>query len=181
MLNLKEKYIQEVMPAMQKRFGYASVFAVPRIGKVVVSAGVGRIKDNKADLEALTHILSMITGQRPVSRGARQSIASFKTRQGQVIGYMVTLRGRMMYDFLTRFVMVALPRSRDFRGIPLRNVDEAGNLNVGIHEHIIFPEIVGEDVRRLFGLEVSIVLDRVKSREEAVELYRLLGFPLKKS
>ncbi len=179
MVSLAEKYKKEAIPAMRKRFGYSSVMAVPRLEKVVVNVGTGHIVREKNSDEEVVKYLTMITSQKPAPCAARQSIASFKTRQGQVIGYKVTLRGRRMYDFLERFVAAAVPRMRDFRGIDTKAVDAGGNLTVGVKEHIIFPETIGEDVRMIFGLEVTTVTD-AKRREEALELFRLLGFPIKK-
>jgi len=121
----------------------------------------------------------MIIGQKTSPRPARISIASFKSRQGMIIGYAATLRGKRMYDFLSRLINVAMPRSRDFRGIPETSVDSSGNLTIGIREHIAFPEIIGEDVKTIFGLEATLV-SNAKSREEALEFYRDLGVPFKK-
>ena len=121
----------------------------------------------------------MIAGQKVHGRAAKKSIASFKSREGMIIGYSATLRGKRMYDFLTRLIDIALPRSRDFRGLPESSVDKSGNLSIGIREHIAFPEIIGEDVKTIFGLEATLVA-KAKNREEALELYRELGIPFKK-
>lgn len=178
--SLIEKYKKEVVPAMQKKFGYGNSMAVPHLKKVVVNVGTGRImRDKGGDEEVIKH-LAAITGQRPVPCIARKSIASFKTRQGQVLGYKVTLRSRRMYDFLERFISAAIPRMRDFRGLDLKAVDTGGNLTIGVREHIIFPETIGEDVRMIFGCEATVGTS-AKTRKEAVELFRLLGFPLKKA
>ena len=177
MSSLQEKYKREVVPAMREKFGYKNIMAVPKIEKMVVNAGVGRIRDEKQH-EEIQKYLALLTGQKPTPRPAKKAIASFKTRRGLVIGYQVTLRGKRMYDFLSRLITVALPRTRDFRGIDPKSFDPLGNLTVGIKEHIVFPEIIGEDYRFLFGLEVTIVTT-AKKREEGVELLRLLGFPIK--
>src|SRR3989344_6639488 len=179
MKTVQEKYKEEVTPAMRKRFGYSHAMAVPRIMKVVVNVGTGRLGRDKGGDEEVVKYLSAITGQRPLSCVARTSIASFKTRQGQVIGHKVTLRGKRMYDFLERLVSGAIPRMRDFRGLDPKSVDHGGALTIGVREHIIFPETIGEDTRFIFGLETTLNTN-AKTREEALELFRLLGFPLKK-
>lgn len=165
---------------MMKKFGWSTPMAVPRILKTVVNTGVGKIRDKKDAIETVEKHLALITGQKPSPRPARIAIASFKTRQGMVVGYKVTLRGKRMYDFLERLISFAIPRVRDFRGIALKSVDDGGDLTVGVKEHIVFPEMTGEDVRHIFGLEVTVVTN-AKKREEAVELFRLLGFPLAKN
>ena len=180
MVSLQEKYKKEVVPEMSKKFGYSNAMAVPRITKAVVNVGTGRLSRDKGGDEEIVKHLTAITGQRPVPCAAHISIASFKTRQGQVIGRKVTLRGKRMYDFLQRLVSSALPRTRDFRGLEPKSVDHGGNLTIGIREHIIFPETIGEDTRFIFGLEVTATTNS-KSREEALELFRLVGFPIKKS
>jgi len=177
MPDLREKYIKEVIPMMRAKFGYKNVMAVSKIEKVVVNVGVGRLHDEK-ERQEVEKYLSLVTGQKPTSRPAKKAIAAFKTRQGLVIGYQVTLRGRRMHDFLARLVGVALPRTRDFQGIAVTSFDARGNLTIGIKEHIIFPEMVGEDYRFLFGLEATVVIG-AKRREEGIELLRLMGFPIK--
>ena len=174
---LKEMYIKKVIPAMRADFGYKNIMAVPKIEKVVINCGVGRIKDEK-QLETIQKMLALITGQKPSPRPAKQAIASFKTREGMIIGYQVTLRGKRMYDFLSRFINIALPRERDFRGIDEKSFDPKGNLTIGVKEHIVFPELTGEDVRFMFGFEVTIVTS-AKKREEGVALLKHFGFPVK--
>ncbi len=176
---MQDKYKKEVSPAMRKRFGYSSIMAAPRVTKVVVHAGTGRLGRDKGGDEEVIKYLTAITGQRPLPCAARSSIASFKTRQGQVIGYKVTLRGKRMYDFLERLIGVAIPRMRDFRGLDPKSVDQGGSLTIGVREHIIFPETIGEDTRFIFGLEATVNTN-AKTREEALELFRLLGLPLKR-
>lgn len=176
---LQEKYKKEVIPEMKRKFGYSNTMAAPRIKKVVVNVGTGRLGREKGGDEEVVKYLTIITGQRPVSCVAHTSIASFKTRQGQVIGHKVTLRGKRMYDFLDRLVSSAIPRMRDFRGLEPRSVDQGGNLTIGLREHIIFPETIGEDTRLMFGLETTINTN-AKTREEALEMFRLIGFPIKK-
>ncbi len=176
---MKQKYGKEVVPKMQKEFGLTSPLAVPRIEKVVVNVGTGKMRDKKDFVEAVERQLTLITGQKASPRPARIAVASFKTRAGLIIGYKVTLRGERMYDFLDRLIHFSVPRMRDFRGIPLQSIDESGNLTLGLKEHIVFPEMVGEDVKNIFGLEVTVVANK-KNREQAIALFRLLGFPLQK-
>lgn len=163
---------------MVRRFGYKNIMAVPKIEKVVINVGVGKFREEKERKE-IEHAIALITGQKPSPRPARIAIASFKTRQGLIVGYQVTLRGKRMYDFLSRLINAALPRTRDFQGIEISSFDEAGNLTLGIKEHIVFPEMIGEDYRFLFGLEVTIVIN-AKSKQEGIEFLRLVGLPLKK-
>lgn len=176
MTTITETYIKRVIPEMEKEFGYKNRMAVPRIAKVTVNTGIGRYPDEK-QREEIVRAFTKIAGQKPVARLAKKSIASFKTRQGQLIGYSATLRGKRMYDFLSRFVGVALPRTRDFKGLSPKSFDGKGNLTVGVKEHIVFPEMIGEDVRFLFGLEVTITTT-AKSKAEGVALLKHLGFPI---
>ena len=176
-VGLPGKYQKAVIPAMQRQFGYRHAMAVPRVRKVVVNAGVGRIRDEKQQ-EAVRRALALITGQKPAPRPAKKAIAAFKTRRGLVVGYQVTLRGRRMWDFLERLVSIALPRQRDFRGIDPKAFDPRGNLTIGFKEHIVFPEMIGEDVPFIFGLEVSVVTT-ARRREEGIGLLRFLGFPIR--
>ncbi len=162
---------------MMKEFGYKSPMAVPRIEKVVVNIGVGRIRDEKSH-ETIVKALSLITGQKPSPRAARVAIAAFKTRKGLVIGYAATLRGKRMYDFLERLINIAFPRTRDFQGIDEKSFDGRGNLTIGVKEHIVFPEMIGEDVRSIFGFEVTVVTTANK-RKEGIMLLRHMGFPVK--
>lgn len=177
MKTLQEKYKKDVIPAMRAKFGYKNVMSVPKIEKVVVNIGVGRIRDEKQH-EEIRKYLTLITGQKPAPRTAKKAIASFKTRLGLVIGYQVTLRGKRMYDFISRLINIALPRTRDFRGIDPKSIDAKGNLTIGIKEHIVFPEMIGEDYRFLFGLEATIVTS-AKKKEEGVELLKQMGFPIR--
>ena len=184
MTNLKEKYIKEVVPKMEEKFGYKNNMAVPRIKKVVINVGFGRQMSNKTSEEKkkiyklILEDLSLITGQRMILRNAKKSIASFKIRQGMPVGGIATLRGRKMYDFIERLINIALPRSRDFKGIDPKSVDGAGNLTIGIKEHIIFPEVSPEKAKQIFGFEITVTTD-AKNREEGLELLKLIGFPIK--
>lgn len=176
--HLVEIYKQKTIPFFQQEFDVKSPMAVPRIEKVIVNAGIGRLKDEK-EREDMRHFLEIVTGQKPESRPARIAIASFKTRKGSLIGYRVTLRGGRMWDFLERLVYTAIPRQRDFRGFSKTAIDEHGNLNIGIREHIVFPEMIGEDVRRIYSLQVNIVTN-ARARDRAEALFKSLGFPLAK-
>lgn len=179
MSRLLEKYNKEIIPALQDKFSYKSKMAVPKIEKVVVNAGAGgRLQKEPKFRERIERDLAMITGQKPSFRPARISISSFKVRKGQIVGFKVTLRKKRMYDFIDRLISVALPRSRDFRGIELKAVDKEGNLNIGIKEQTIFPEVIYESSKDVFPFQVT-VKTTAKTREEGIELLKLFGFPLK--
>ncbi len=158
--------------------GYKNAMQRPRIMKVIVSTGVGSFKD-KNKFKIVEDRLSKITGQKAASRGAKISIASFKSREGDVVGYQVTLRGQRMHDFLEKLVHIALPRTKDFRGISKTGADEMGNYTMGIKEHTIFPETADEELKDVFGLAITIVTT-AKSRDEVLSLLTHLGFPFKK-
>lgn len=181
---LKEKYEKEVVPAMQKQFHYKSPMAVPRIEKVTLNTGFGRIAAGKSPEEQkkiagdIAGDLSQIAGQKAVATAAKRSIASFKSRAGMPIGAKVTLRGQRMYDFLDRLLHVVLPRSRDFQGLDEKSLDKKGNISIGIKEHIFFPEIYPEKVKHMIGLEITVTLSS-KTKEEGLELLKLLGFPIR--
>ncbi len=159
--------------------GYKNAMQRPRLMRVVVSTGVGSFKD-KNKFKVVEDRLAKITGQKPAPRGAKISIASFKSREGDVVGYQVTLRGQRMHDFLEKLVHIALPRTKDFRGISKTGADEMGNYTLGIKEHTIFPETADEELKDVFGLAITIVTT-AKSREEVLALLTHLGFPFKKS
>ena len=185
MLNLKEKYNKEVIQAMREKFHYKNDMAVPKIEKVIINTGFGRLVSDKTNDErkkigmAIADDLALIAGQAPVLTKAKKSIAGFKIREGMIIGAMVALRRKKMYDFLDRLIHIALPRLRDFRGIDTKSVDKSGNLCIAIKEHISFPEISPEKSKVMFGFEV-VIATTAKNKEEGIELFRLLGFPLKK-
>ena len=184
-MNLKEKYQKEIIAGMVEKFGYKNSMAAPKITKVVVNTGFGRQavaatgEEQKKIQESIVNDLSLICGQKPLLTAAKKSIASFKLRQGMIIGAKATLRGLRMYDFLERLIGLALPRTRDFQGIDKNSIDEEGNLTVAVKEHIVFPEISPEKSRVNFGLEITVVTNS-DSKEEAENLFRLFGFPLKK-
>jgi large subunit ribosomal protein L5 len=175
MAALQEKYRKELAPALQKSRGYANVMQIPRLTKIVVNMGINAQVD-KDTFKALVEDLGRITGQRPQVTKAAKSIANFKLRAGQPVGARVTLRGARMYEFLERLIHVALPRIRDFRGVPARGFDGRGNYSLGIKEHTIFPEIDPDQVKKVHGMDITLVTT-AKTNEEAKELLRLLGMP----
>ena len=177
MMLTKEKQ-QTAFDALASDFGYKNRLQTPRIEKVVVSSGTGKHKD-KGRNEMVVARLAKITGQKASPRPARMSIASFKMREGDIVGFQTTLRGARMFDFLDKLIHIALPRTRDFRGIALTAVDDMGNLTVGIREHTIFPETADEDLKDVFGLAVTIVTT-AKSKKEAEAFFTHLGVPFKK-
>ena len=180
MISLKEKYQKEVIKALMENFGYKNVMALPKIKKVVVNTGTGTpMKKDKNKNEAIALRLSKITGQKAALRGAKQSISSFKVRQGDPIGAVVTMRGGRMYAFLEKLINVAIPRTKDFRGINRTAVDDIGNLTIGIKEHTIFPETADEDIRDVFGMSITLV-STAKSKKEGTAFFEILGIPFKK-
>lgn len=176
MARLREKYTKEVKPALVKKFGYKSVMQAPQLEKMVVNMGLGEGTQDPKLVEAAAKDLGTITGQKPSIRKAKKSIATFKLRAGVPIGAMVTLRGNIMYEFFDRLVNVAIPRIRDFRGVPTRSFDGRGNYTLGVKEQIIFPEINYDKIVKVFGMDITIVTT-AKTDEEAKELLRLLGMP----
>lgn len=173
---LRDRYLNDVVPGLTKQFEYANPNMVPRIDKIVVNVGLGEALTNAKAIDAAAGDLTLITGQKPIVTKARRSIAQFKIREGNPIGLKVTLRGPRMWDFLERLTLLALPRIRDFRGIPGRSFDGRGNYSLGLREQIAFPEIDYDKVDRLRGLEVSIVTT-AKSDEESKRMLELLGMP----
>lgn len=180
MNRIQEKYNQEVIKKMRDKFGYRNDLAVPRIKKATLNIGVGRFKQDQKIVEEIENTLAAIAGQKPVYTQAKKAIASFKTRVGMPIGLKVTLRGPKMYAFVDRLTNLALPRTRDFRGLESKSVDKNGNLSIGIKEQIVFPEISHENIKTIFGLEITLTVN-AGSKEEGLELFRLMGFPMKKS
>lgn len=184
MMKLKEKYQKEVVPAMMEKFGYKNPKAVPIIKKVIINTGFGKLvagktsDEQKKIVEGILNDLALIAGQKPIITRAKIAIAAFKTKKGMPLGAKVTLRKKRMYDFLERLINIALPRTRDFRGIEEKSFDERGNLTIGIKEHIAFPEISPEKTKTIFGIEITITTN-AKKREEGIELLKLMGFPIK--
>jgi large subunit ribosomal protein L5 len=177
---LKQRYREEIVPALMKQFGYGNPFQVPRVTKVVVNMGVGEATQDAKQLENAAKDLGVITGQRPAITRARKSIASFKVRQHMAVGCRVTLRRDYMYEFLDRLFNVALPRIRDFRGLPARSVDGRGNYSIGLREQVIFPEVDLDSVDRTRGMDVTIVTT-AHSDEEARALLTLMGAPIREA
>ncbi len=175
---LKEKYENSVKPELKKKFGLNNAMAVPKILKVVLNSGIGKYLKEKESTDEIVKDLESISSQKSVFTKSKKSISGFKIRQGQEVGIMVTLRGERMWHFLERLISSALPRVRDFRGINPKNIDQGGNLNLAIKEQIVFPEIVPEQVKTIFGFQVSVVTS-AKNKKEGLELFKLLGFPIK--
>jgi len=167
---------QEAYTALAEQYGYTSPMQAPRIQKIIVSTGVGKKRDKK-QLELIENRLGKITGQKPALRSARLSIASFKVREGDTVGMQVTLRGERMFDFIDKVIHIALPRTRDFRGLSAKSVDEMGNYTIGIKDNTIFPETSEEDLKDVFGLAITIVTT-AKSKAEAESFLRFIGMPL---
>ena len=178
MSRLKQKYLDEVQPALVKRFEYKNAFQAPRIDKVVINMGLGEGKENPKILDAAVNDMAIIAGQKPIITNARQSVASFKVREGMPIGAKLTLRGTRMYEFLDKFFNIALPRVRDFRGISPHSFDGRGNFTIGIKEQLIFPEIEYSNVEKVLGMDITIVTT-AETDEEARELLALMGLPFK--
>lgn len=174
MISVKEKN-KTVFESLKGKFGYTNIFQSPKLVKVVVSSGVGSFKDKKK-IDIVADRLTKITGQKPVKKGAKVSIAAFKVRQGDPVGFQVTLNGDRAFDFLDRLVNISLPRTKDFRGIPVSAIDAMGNYTLGIREHTIFPETVDEDLKDVFGLAITVVTT-AKTKEEAKAYFEHIGFP----
>ncbi len=180
MARLQEKYRNEVIPTLTKEFGYTSVMAVPRVKKIVVNMGVGEAIQDAKILDQASDELATITGQKPAITRARKSIANFKLRAGMAIGCRVTMRGRRMYEFLDRLMNLALPRVRDFRGVPPRAFDGRGNYTLGVRDQLIFPEVNYAKVQKVKGMNICVVTT-AKTDEEAKALLTHLGMPFRKN
>jgi len=175
---MKEFYTKEVVPALQKQFNYKNIMQVPRLDKIVINMGLGEAIQNIKILDSALEEIAAITGQRPVITKARRSIAQFKLRAGMPIGCMVTLRQERMYEFLNRLINIALPRVRDFRGLPPHAFDGRGNYSLGLKEQIIFPEINYDKIDKIKGMNI-VIATTAKTDEEGRELLRLLGMPFR--
>jgi large subunit ribosomal protein L5 len=180
MSRLREKYQKEVIPALTKEFGYKNVMAVPRVEKVVVNMGLGEATSNAKLVDVGADELARITGQKPVTRRAKKSIAAFKVRKGMPIATMVTLRGERMWEFLDRLMTIALPRVRDFKGVSPRGFDGRGNYTLGLRDQLLFPEIDYMKVDKARGMNVSVVTT-AKTDEEARKLLQFIGMPFRQS
>ena len=176
---LRERYVNEVAPALMKKFNYKSVMQIPKLDKIVINVGCGEARDNPKVLDAIISDIKQITGQKPVICKAKKSVANFKLREGMAIGVKVTLRGERMYEFLDRFFNLALPRVRDFRGINPNSFDGRGNYSVGVKEQLIFPEIDYDKIDKVRGMDICMVTT-ANTDEEARELLALMGAPFAK-
>lgn len=179
MNRLKEKYVNEITPALVSKFEYKSVMQVPTVDKIVINMGVGEAVQNTKSLDSAVEELQTITGQKPVVTKAKKSIAGFRLREGMPIGCKVTLRGERMYDFLDKLVAISLPRVRDFRGVSTKSFDGRGNYTLGVKEQLIFPEIDYDKVNKVRGMDIVIVTT-ANSDEEARELLTQFGMPFQK-
>ena len=180
MARLKDKYLSEVVPALQQRFQYKNVNQIPKLEKIVINMGLGDCKDNAKAFEVAVTELTTIAGQKPVVTKAKKSIANFKVRAGMNVGAMVTLRGDRMYEFTDKLVSIVLPRVRDFRGVSDKSFDGRGNYALGVKEQLIFPEIEYDKVEKIRGMEM-IFVTTAKTDEEAKELLRLMGMPFQQA
>ena len=175
--SIREK-LESTRPATKSSLGFSNDWQTPRLVKISISSGTGKAKDKKRN-ELVADRLGKITGQKPAFRGAKKSVASFKVRQGDIIGVAVTLRGEQMYGFLDKLINVAFPRTRDFKGFDLSSIDNMGNLTIGIKEHTIFPEVADEEIKDVFSLAITIVTT-ASNKTEAQILFESIGFPFKK-
>lgn len=179
MARLQEQYVNEIAPALNKKFGYKSVMQIPKLDKIVINVGAGEAKDNAKVIDSISGDLAMITGQKPIVCRAKKSVANFKLREGMPIGVKVTLRGEKMWEFMDRLFNVALPRVRDFRGINPNSFDGRGNYSLGIKEQLIFPEIEYDKIDKVRGMDVCFVTT-ANTDEEGRELLKLMGAPFEK-
>ncbi|NLI59039.1 MAG: 50S ribosomal protein L5 [Clostridium sp.] len=180
MPGLKEKYVKEIAPSLKSKFNYKSVMEVPKLEKVILNMGIGDAKEDPKALDAAVNDMMLISGQKPVVTKAKKSVAAFKLREGMKVGCKVTLRGDRMYDFVHKLLNVALPRVRDFRGVPVNSFDGRGNYSMGVKEQLIFPEIDYDKVEKIRGMDITFVTT-AKTDEEARELLKLMGMPFSQS
>lgn len=180
MARLKDKYLSEVVPAMQSQFKYTSAMQIPKLEKVVLNMGVGEVKENPKAMDSAVNDMTIVTGQKPIITKAKKSVAAFKVREGMNIGCKVTLRGSKMYEFVDKLFNVALPRVRDFRGVSGNSFDGRGNYSLGVKEQLIFPEIEYDKVDKVRGMDIVFVTT-AKTDEEAKALLKLLGMPFSQS
>jgi len=178
-MTIREKYKTEIVDEMKKLFNLSNNLEVPKVEKIIVNIGIGKFIKDSVIVADIFNSLKNITGQKPVMTKSKKSISGFKTREGLEIGIKITMRGKRMWNFLEKLVGASIPRIRDFHGIKIKAVDGGGNLNLGIKEHLIFPEISPEQVKNIFGLQVNIITN-AKNREKGLALFRLLGFPIEK-
>ena len=177
-IRLKDKYLNEVVPALEKEYGYKNINEVPKLEKIVLNMGLGDVKDNSKSFNLAVDELAAIAGQKPVVTQAKKSVANFKVRQNMKIGAKVTLRGQRMYEFMDKFLSIALPRVRDFRGLNPASFDGRGNYAYGVHEQLIFPEIIYDKIEKIRGFDICFVTS-AKTDDEARSLLKLMGMPFK--
>lgn len=175
--SIKQNYTKNI-GAIKEKLGIKNIMAVPKITKVVISVGTGSFKDKKKN-DTVVDRIAKITGQKSVAKGAKKSVASFKIREGDLVGHMVTLRGDRMYGFLNKLINVAIPRMRDFRGLDPKSVDNMGNFTMAVKENTVFPETSDEDLRDVFGMGITVVTT-AKNKKDATEFLQMIGFPFKK-
>ncbi len=180
MARLKEKFEKEIAQTLNEKFKYKSIMQIPKLEKVVLNMGVGEVKDNPKAIDAAVNDMTIVSGQKPIITKAKKSVAAFKLREGMNIGCKVTLRGKKMYEFVDKLFSIALPRVRDFRGIPQNSFDGRGNFSMGIKEQLIFPEIEYDKVDKIRGMDITFVTT-AQTDEEAKELLKLLGMPFNQS
>lgn len=178
MPRLKQQYLEEVVPNLKKHFSFKNVNQVPKVEKIVINMGLGDVKDNSKSIQLAADELKLIAGQKPILTRAKKSVANFKVREGMSVGAKVTLRGNRMYEFLDRFIAVALPRVRDFRGLSASSFDGRGNYAMGVKEQLIFPEISYDKIEKIRGFDICIITS-AKTDEHAKELLKALGMPFK--
>jgi large subunit ribosomal protein L5 len=178
-MSLEEVYKKEIAGKLKEKFGYTNNIAVPRITKVTVNVGVGRMTKDKQYIDSVVNDVRAITGQKPMLALAKKSISAFKVRQGDIVGVTTVLRGKRMYDFTEKMVRITLPRVRDFRGLEEKIIDQNGNMSIGFRDHTAFAEIADDQVDKIHGLEV-VFTTNAKNREAGLELFKLLGFPFRK-
>jgi len=177
-MRLKEQYKKETIKKLMEQYGYSNILATPKITKVIINVGFGKTSKDKTFIDNVVSSLTRISGQKPVLTKAKKSISAFKIKQGMIIGAMVTLRGKRMYDFIEKLIKITLPRIRDFRGLSQNQVDKQGNLMIGFRENLAFPEIKADEVDKLHGLEVCIN-STANSHDRGLTLFKSIGFPFK--
>lgn len=180
MPGLKDKYLKDIAPALKTKFNYKSVMEIPKLEKVILNMGIGDAKEDPKVLDSAVNEMMLISGQKPVVTKAKKSVAAFKLRTGMKVGCKVTLRGDRMYDFVHKLLNVALPRVRDFRGVPVNSFDGRGNYSMGVKEQLIFPEIDYDKVEKIRGMDITFVTT-ANTDEEARELLKLMGMPFSQS
>ncbi len=177
--SLHKKYVNEVKPALKEKYGFDNEMAVPKVIKTTINSGINSRSGDSHLVEIVESTLTKITGQKPIKTKAKKAISAFKVRENMVVGASVTLRGQKMFDFLEKLINISIPRIRDFRGLPLKNIDKQGNLNLGFREHTVFPEIKSDELEKVHGLQICITTN-AGSYEKGLELFKLMGFPFQK-